>query len=225
MYNNNIIIENSYDIDNYILINLDNLTLTDTLKNNDTLKVELIITNTDFKISTFSTASTITTGIINIKTCSGDKYLQNGNIATDTIYTYNQFEFTSTSNITVNFERPFTEKLKFPFRIRNITTSDEDFVNNLLIGESVIGSAYVNIPISFIIDYYENIETFSLEFDNALFCELNNKMLFKIPSKVITLKDSYANYGLPLFKLFYTSSENFYEDTTKFGTNNPIKYI
>lgn len=223
IYNNNIIIENSYNSDNYILINLDSLVLSDSLKNNDTLKVELIITNTDFKISTFSTASTITTGVLNIKTCSWDKYLQNGEIGTDTIYTYNQFEFTSTSNITINFGIPFTEKLKFPFRIRNITTTDEDFVNNLLIGESVIGLTYVNIPIKFVVDYYENIETFSLEFDNALFCELNNKMLFNIPPKVISLKEDYTNYGLPLFKLFYTSSENFYEDTTKFGVNNPIK--
>lgn len=223
IYNNNIIIENSYNIDNYILINLDNLVLTDSFKNNDTLKVELIITNTDFKISTFSTASSITTGVLNIKTCSWDKYLQNGEIGTYTIYTYNQFELTSTSNITINFGIPFTEKLKFPFRIRNITTTDEDFMNNLLVGESIIGLTHVSIPINFIVDYYEDIETFSLEFDNALFCELNNKMLFNIPPRVISLKEDYSNYGLPLFKLFYTSSENFYEDTTKFGVNNPIK--
>ena len=223
IYNNNIIIENSYNIDNYILINLDNLVLTDSFKNNDTLKVELIITNTDFKISTFSTASSITTGVLNIKTCSWDKYLQNGEIGTYTIYTYNQFELTSTSNITINFGIPFTEKLKFPFRIRNITTTDEDFINNLLVGESIIGLTHVSIPINFIVDYYEDIETFSLEFDNALFCELNNKMLFNIPPRVISLKEDYTNYGLPLFKLFYTSSENFYEDTTKFGVNNPIK--
>lgn len=224
LFDNSILITNAYNTDGYILINLNTLTLTDALLNNDTLSFELIVKPADFKISAFSTPTSISTNTLAVKTCAWDKYLTVGNIITDLIFENNQFEFNSTSNIIVQFEHSFTEKLKFPFRIGNITTDNTDFTDNVITVESQIGSNQLYIPIVLNVDYYENIETFNLEFDNSLFCELNNKgILYKIMSKVISIKDNYLNAGLPLFKLFYTSPDKFYEDTSKFGTNLPIK--
>ncbi len=222
LYNDTIVLDNSYNTDGYILINLDALSIS--FKDKDILTFELIIQPIDFKISAFSTPTSISQIGLNVKTCSWDKYLTDGNIVTDTIFEYNKYEFNSTSNIIVQFGKAFTEKLKFPFRITNLTTSFDDFVDNIIIVESQIGSNQIYIPIVLNVDYYEDIETFNLEFDNSTFCELNNKgILFKIPSKVITIKDNYINGSKALFKLFYTSPDKFYEDTSKFGTNLPIK--
>ena len=114
-----------------------------------------------------------------------------------------------------------------PFKITNISTSSEDFLDSgLIIVEATPGTNKIYIPITLNVDYYENVETFNLEFDSAAFCTLNVEftvgLLFKILPKIISIKDDYSN-SVPLFKLFYTSAENFYEDTSKGAINEPIK--